>query len=87
MYTPAMETSIKSPSTKRAGRRLRYGVRTIQFPLYMPPELRHLLEREALSRNVREGKPNAWNAGNVAVDWLMERVGMERSEGEGNGRV
>lgn len=64
----------------RSGGRPRfYGVRTIQFPIYLPDVgLKERLEDEALSRNVRDRNPDrAWNVSRVVVDIVAKHFGIE----------
>jgi hypothetical protein len=85
-----MVTSIKSArSTPQLGRGRRhfYGVPTVQRALYLTPELKERIEREALSRNVRDGVPGKWTFSRTAVDILLDYFEMDKpTQDTGNGR-
>ena len=64
----------------RPGRRMRYGVRLVQTNVYLPPTLKQALEREALSRNVRDSDHDEWTLSRVVVDLVASALGVSLEE-------
>lgn len=66
---------------RRPGRKLFYGKPLVKQIVRMVPELQERLEREAISRNVRDGSQDRWWAARVAHEDLAKLYGIELHPG------